>query len=107
VQENWDYANKIFQMRIKYALETSQRQILDAEKLRAIALGAQQGESDLVITAEIKKLTIESINKAEPVVKELASELIREYAKAITEVVAETVTAMVVAEIKKEMKEKP
>ena len=92
-------------MRIKYALEKAQGQILDADKLRSIALKVRQDESPLVIKADMERLTLDGINKSEPVMKELVTALTQQYVRSITEVIGETVFEMVASEIERATKE--
>ena len=58
-------------MRVKYVLEKSQGQILDEKKIKNVADKVRQGEHTRAVADEIKKLTLNGIEKAKPLLKEV------------------------------------
>ena len=102
---NAEFAKRIIKMRVIYVLEKSQGQILDEKKLRNIAHRVKQGESNPVITEEIKKLALNGIEKARPLLKDVIKQLLDEYTQSIKEITNEAVLEMVSGEIQKMVKE--
>ena len=105
MSENAEFAKRIIKMRVIYVLEKSQGQILDEKKLRNIAHRVKQGESNPVITEEIKKLALNGIEKARPLLKDVIKQLLDEYTQSIKEITNEAVLEMVSGEIQKMVKE--
>jgi spore coat protein CotF len=105
MSENAEFAKRIIKMRVKYVLEKSQGQILDKKKLRNIADRVKQGESNPVITEEIKKLALNGIEKARPLLKDVIKQLLDEYTQSIKEITNEAILEMVSGEIQKMVKE--
>ena len=105
MSENAEFAKRIIKMRVKYVLEKSQGQILDEKKLRNIAYRVKQGESNPVITEEIKKLALNGIEKAKPLLKDVIKQLLDEYTQSITEITNEAILEIVGDEIQKMVKE--
>ncbi len=105
--EDLEQMHRILKLRIKYVLEKAQGQILDSSQLEDVARKIRQGQSDAETNEEIKKLTLEGVNKAGPVMHELITELTQQYARAITDVISQTVLEMVVAEIERAAKRQP
>ena len=105
--EDLEHLQRIFKMRIKYALEKDPGRILDAEQMKVIAARIQRGESYADVNADIQRLTLEGVNKAEPVMRELVTELTQEYARSITQVISQSILEMVVAEIERAAKGNP
>ena len=105
MSENAEFAKRIIKMRVIYVLEKSQGQILDKKKLRNIADRVKQGESNPVITEEIKKLALNGIEKAKPLLKDVIKQLLDEYTQSITEITNEAILEIVGDEIQKMVKE--
>jgi spore coat protein CotF len=105
MSENAEFAKRIIKMRVIYVLEKSQGQILDEKKLRNIAHRVKQGESNPVITEEIKKLALNGIEKARPLLKDVIKQLLDEYTQSIKEITNEAILEMVSGEIQKMVKE--
>ncbi len=105
MSENAEFAKRIIKMRVIYVLEKSQGQILDEKKLRNIAHRVKQGESNPVITGEIKQLALDGIEKARPLLKDVIKQLLDEYTQSIKEITNEAVLEMVSGEIQKMVKE--
>ena len=105
MSENAEFAKRIIKMRVIYVLEKSQGQILDKKKLRNIADRVKQGESNPVITEEIKKLALNGIEKARPLLKDVIKQLLDEYTQSIKEITNEAILEMVSGEIQKMVKE--
>ena len=105
MSENAEFAKRIIKMRVIYVLEKSQGQILDEKKLRNIAHRVKQGESNPVITEEIKKLALNGIEKAKPLLKDVIKQLLDEYTQSITEITNEAILEIVGDEIQKMVKE--
>ena len=101
MSENAEFAKRIIKMRVIYVLEKSQGQILDENKLRNIAHRVKQGEINPVITEEIKKLALNGIEKARPLLKDVIKQLLDEYTQSIKEITNEAVLEMVSGEIQK------
>ena len=103
--ENAEFAKRIIKMRIKYVLEQSQGQILDEKKLRNIAIKVRQGESNPTIAEEIRKLAVNDIEKAKPLLKDVVKQLVDEYIQTVTDITDEAILEMVSGEIQKMVKE--
>ena len=103
--ENAEFAKRIIKMRIKYVLEQSQGQILDEKKLRGIAIKVRQGESNPAIDEEIRKLAVNGIEKAKPLLKDVVKQLVDEYIQTVTDITDEAILEMVSGEIQKMVKE--
>jgi len=88
-------------MRVRYVLEQSQGQILDEKKIKNIADKVRQGENNRAVADEIKKLTLNGIEKAKPLLKEVVKQLLDEYAQSIKEITDEAILEMVSGEIQK------
>ncbi|HJX35607.1 MAG TPA: hypothetical protein VJ280_01465 [Dehalococcoidales bacterium] len=96
-----EFAKKIIKMRVRYVLEQSQGQILDEKKIKNIADKVRQGENNRAVADEIKKLTLNGIEKAKPLLKEVVKQLLDEYAQSIKEITDEAILEMVSGEIQK------
>jgi hypothetical protein len=105
MSENAEFAKRIIKMRIKYVLEKSQGQILDEKKLKNIADKIRQGENSPATGDEIKKLALNGIEKAKPLLKEVIKQLIDEYTQSIKDITDEAILEMVSSEIQKMVKE--
>ncbi|MGP8080627.1 MAG: hypothetical protein ACLPVI_08990 [Dehalococcoidales bacterium] len=105
MSENAEFAKRIIKMKVKYVLERSQGQILDEKKLKDIAQKVKQGESNPTITEEIKKITLNGIEKAKPLLKEVIKQLLDEYTQSIKDITDEAILEMVTGEIQKMVKE--
>jgi hypothetical protein len=105
MSENAEFAKRIIKMRVKYVLEQSQGQILDEKKLRNIAQKVKPGESNPIITAEIRKLTLNGIEKAKPLLKEVIKQLLDEYTQSIKDITDEAILEMVSSEMQKMVNE--
>ena len=103
--ENAEFAKRIIKMRIKYVLEQSQGQILNEKKLRNIAIKVRQGESNPTIAEEIRKLAVNGIEKAKPLLKDVVKQLVDEYIQTVTDITDEAILEMVSGEIQKMVKE--
>ena len=88
-------------MRVRYVLEQSQGQILDEKKIKNIADKVRQGENNRAVADEIKKLTLNGIEKAKPLLKYVVKQLLDEYAQSIKEITDEAILEMVSGEIQK------
>ena len=89
--ENAEFAKRIIKMRIKYVLEQSQGQILDEKKLKNIAIKVRQGESNTAIAEEIRKLAVNGIEKAKPLLKDVVKQLVDEYIQTVTDITDEAI----------------
>ena len=105
MSENAEFAKRIIKMRVKYVLEKSQGQILDENKLRNIANRVKQGETNSIVAEEIKKLALNGIEKAKPLLKEVVKQLLDEYTQSIKDITDEAILEMVSGEIQKMVKE--
>ena len=103
--ENAEFAKRIIKMRVKYVLEQAQAQILDEKKLKNVVSRVKRGENSAAVAEEIKKLALISIEKAEPLLKEVIKQLLDEYAGSIKEITDEAILEMVSGEIQKMVKE--
>jgi len=101
MSENAEFAKRIIKMRIKYVLESSQRQILDEKKLRSIAVKVKRGESQPVVTKEIQKLALTGIENAKPLLKDVIKLLLDEYLQTIKDITDEAIVEMLNSEIQK------
>ena len=88
-------------MRVRYVLEQSQGQILDEKKIKNIADKVRRGENNRAVADEIKKLTLNGIEKAKPLLKDVVKQLLDEYAQSIKEITDEAILEMVSGEIQK------
>jgi hypothetical protein len=96
-----EFAKKIIKMRVKYVLEKSQGQILDEKKIKNVADKVRQGENNRTVADEIKKLTLNGIEKAKPLLKDVVKQLLDEYAQSIKDITDEAILEMVSGEIQK------
>ena len=88
-------------MRVRYVLEKSQWQILDEKKIKNVADKVRQGENNRAVADEIKKLTLNGIEKAKPLLRNVVKQLLDEYAQSIKEITDEAILEMVSGEIQK------
>jgi hypothetical protein len=96
-----EFAKKIIKMRVKYVLEKSQGQILDEKKINNVADKVRQGENNRAVADEIRKLTLNGIEKAKPLLKDVVKQLLDEYAQSIKDITDEAILEMVSGEIQK------
>jgi spore coat protein CotF len=96
-----EFAKKIIKMRVRYVLEKSQWQILDEKKIKNVADKVRQGENNRAVADEIKKLTLNGIEKAKPLLRNVVKQLLDEYAQSIKEITDEAILEMVSGEIQK------
>ena len=96
-----EFAKKIIKMRVRYVLEKSQGQILDEKKIKNVADKVRQGENNRAVADEIKKLTLNGIEKAKPLLKDVVKQLLDEYAQSIKDITDEAILEMVSGEIQK------
>ena len=78
---------------------------MDTNKLRAVALRINKDPRYIVPKDEMKKLALDGITKATPVIKDVVRQLMDEYMQQIQEITGEVIMEMANDEIQKMIKE--